>query len=331
MVRYFCAFPFEHLEITSSGHAYLCCVGRLKVPVGNIAKSTIRELWNCEAAKDIRASILDNSFRYCNECRYYKAKFFHVKKDGFNEREAEYLTGKVPPLPRRVVLSMDRACQLSCPSCRHGLEASSTGSADFLQEKVLNDPDIGEVTFLWTSGAGDPLYSEVHRKMLVQIGESRFGKVQVGLHTNGLLFQRVWQEISPASRSRIKRVSVSVDGASKETHEANRRGSHWNALISNLRFLKSLKEEGQLDKLKLLFIVQQNNWREMSQFVHFAKSMSANRVVFAALGNWGTYTTLEYNKRAVQRPEHSEHAAFTEALQAPELKDSIVHQKIMAV
>lgn len=332
-MSYFCAFPFEHLEITANGDAYVCCVGRLRTPVGNITTSGIRDLWNSPIACDIRASILTNEFTYCQGCRFYKDKFFHVKTaQDLNHREQAYVRGVKPSLPRRVVLSMDRSCQLSCPSCRYEQEGLvNTSVPDNLQQRVLDDPDISGVEFLWTSGSGDPLYSSVHRKMLVQIAAAKFGSCKIGLHTNGLLFKTVWGDLPEASRSRINRVSVSVDGASKKTHEMNRRGSHWEALMANLAFIRDLRIEGRLEKFKLLFVAQKNNWHEMSDFVRLAKSVHANRVVITALGNWRTFTTLEYNDRAVQRPEHPQHAAFVQALRDPILRDPIVHQKIMEV
>jgi hypothetical protein len=70
--RLFCSNPFEWFEITQlngRGGVYLCCPSWLDTPIGNLQYQSVNEIWNGEKAREIRRSILDGSFRYCNRSR----------------------------------------------------------------------------------------------------------------------------------------------------------------------------------------------------------------------------------------------------------------------
>src|SRR4051812_18978280 len=71
----FCRRPFEHVEIMHGhgpdqsegfGDVYLCCAGWLPKSIGNYLQQDLAHIWNSAAAREIRTSILDGSFRYCN-------------------------------------------------------------------------------------------------------------------------------------------------------------------------------------------------------------------------------------------------------------------------
>ena len=63
---FFCALPFEHFEVNVHGDVYVCCPARLRKVIGNLKEQSIAEIWNSSAIQDIRSSILDGSYKYCN-------------------------------------------------------------------------------------------------------------------------------------------------------------------------------------------------------------------------------------------------------------------------
>src|SRR5690606_29995681 len=73
--RLFCSKPFTWFEVsrgTEEGDVFLCCPSWLDTPVGNLTRQTVGDVWNGEVAQDIRRSILDGSFEYCDavKCPY---------------------------------------------------------------------------------------------------------------------------------------------------------------------------------------------------------------------------------------------------------------------
>jgi radical SAM protein with 4Fe4S-binding SPASM domain len=62
----FCARPFQELEIRADGSVYTCCSAWLPVPIGDIGRTPLGEIWNSTAAREIRRSVLDGDYRHCS-------------------------------------------------------------------------------------------------------------------------------------------------------------------------------------------------------------------------------------------------------------------------
>src|SRR5215216_7540051 len=66
-----CSKPFEWFEATERGSnsnpVFLCCSGWLPISVGDLRRKSALDIWNSDAAKEIRKSVLDGSFKYCRK------------------------------------------------------------------------------------------------------------------------------------------------------------------------------------------------------------------------------------------------------------------------
>jgi MoaA/NifB/PqqE/SkfB family radical SAM enzyme len=302
------------MVLSENGDVSLCCPGRMPEPVGNFNKYSLAALWKGGAAQQAREGIYEGTFSHCGSCRFAVQRMQPVKPvTELTTLELAYAQRHVPPMPYVLNVSVDRSCQLSCPSCRTQQITASTAQdhiARKLMAKLLRDPDLKKIPYVQICGTGDPLFSKVSMDLIDALSDSRFGRMKITLLTNALLFSKAWNSWAATVRKRVCRVNVSVDAATPETYAVNRRGGKWGSLLPNLLHLGQLRAAGVLEHLRLKFVVQQNNWREMGTFVSLAESLSADNVFFMPLSNWGTYTTLDYNQRAVHRPEHPEHAAL---------------------
>lgn len=94
---------------------------------------------------------------------------------------------------------------------------------------------------------------------------------------------------------------ISIDGASKKTYEKNRLGGTWERLQKNLKYLCNLKQNGKahIDWIGLNFVIQDNNYQEIPMFVNMAKKFNMDAVEFQRLGNWGTFSESEFEKKDV--------------------------------
>src|SRR5690242_17931823 len=63
----FCDRPFQWLDPQQDGEVFVCCPAWLPKSIGNLNDSTPSEVWNSKAARDIRKSIIDGSFKYCRK------------------------------------------------------------------------------------------------------------------------------------------------------------------------------------------------------------------------------------------------------------------------
>jgi hypothetical protein len=70
----FCQMPFEYAHIEDTGEVLPCCPSKFRLSIGNLKQNTMHEVWSSEAARAVRDSIHDKTFRFCNyyACEYLK-------------------------------------------------------------------------------------------------------------------------------------------------------------------------------------------------------------------------------------------------------------------
>jgi wyosine [tRNA(Phe)-imidazoG37] synthetase (radical SAM superfamily) len=145
---------------------------------------------------------------------------------------------------------------------------------------------------------------------------------RIHLHTNALMWTpRMWATLDPEIQRLITSAEISIDAATAETYAINRRPGHFDKLIENLAFIRTLREQGPLAWVGISMVVQENNFQEMPEFVRLGRRFHVDRVIFGRLTNWGTYSEEEFRRRAVHFPAHPRHGEFLESLQAEILSD----------
>jgi MoaA/NifB/PqqE/SkfB family radical SAM enzyme len=68
--RAFCPFPWLHLEISARGEAFTCHAFH-DLPIGNIYKQSLLEIWNGKKINAVRKYIKRNAFPVCPACCLY--------------------------------------------------------------------------------------------------------------------------------------------------------------------------------------------------------------------------------------------------------------------
>jgi len=166
------------------------------------------------------------------------------------------------------------------------------------------------------TGSGDPFGSNHFRNIIKRINRSEYPRLKIDLHTNGQLFdERAWVDLGMAGL--VADTQISIDAASSETYRIVRRGGDFDRLVRNLKFIRKLRQDGEITSLSMSFVVQALNFREMPDFVSLAREHGADCVSFAAMRNWGTFSEQEFERESVCNPRHPEHAEFLGILQNP--------------
>jgi MoaA/NifB/PqqE/SkfB family radical SAM enzyme len=321
----FCSAPFESLETAPGGDAYFCCPAWLPVPIGNLNADGAAEVWNSPAAQEIRASILDGSYRYCSRvhCPKLSGHALPHRSEvtaGRLRRVIESEATRLDHGPKRIVLSHDRSCNLSCPSCRTGLilarkaeQASLNRMADAVLFPLLSNADCLRVT-----SGGDPFGSAHFQYVLRHLDRASNPDLRLELQTNGILLTpRLWGRLK--LEGRVDQLIVSVDAAEADTYAVVRRGGRFEILLGNLAFMSALRHERRIRRLRFDFVVQAKNFREMPAFVDFARSFAADSVKFQMVRSWGTWTPQEFARQDIGDPAHPEYADFLAVLRDPRL------------
>jgi acetyltransferase-like isoleucine patch superfamily enzyme len=345
-----CPLPFVELDVLDAS-AHLCCASWLPTSIGNLHQQDWLEAWNSDAAQNIRASIIDSTYRHCNKvsCPVIQnndlipvGELEGGSSDGHLHMGGafEYLGVKDQPIPIArgwltpvrnegpaiLNLSYDKTCNLACPSCRS--EKYAADSAERERISVLQDrnikPLLSQAHLAMITGSGDPFASKTFRHLLEWIDAEKAPALEIKLMTNGLLLDaREWERFG-GIHDKVIEIKVSIDGITKRSHEALRLGSDWDRMLPNLHFMGSLAQANPRLSFILAFIVQRDNFAEMGAAVDFAHRVGATALQFARLTNWGTYSDIAYHQRAVFLSDHPQHRQFLHELDDPRLDDPIV-------
>jgi len=333
----------------ANGDVSPCCPGWLRddngetgYVFGNVYTDEWDKVWNSHRAIKFRESILDGSFRYCNEtlCPHLQnvhsnpnvgsietAPYVRKMKDiellykERGEHHRNIIDNKLTKLdfsPDLIKMDYDRSCNISCPSCRIELvtpRGEELEKIEKIQDSVVEVIRNG-TRKLYITGTGDPFGSVTFRKFLVDFKEEDFPSVKtIRLHTNGVKWTKeLWKKMS-GIHNLVTDAEVSMDAATEKTYNVVRRGGDWNQLMENLKFIPK-----EIEWFGISMVVQDLNYKEIPMFIELRDRLvkeSGNKsiyVYFSKITNWDTFTEEEFNKRAVWKSEHPEHEDFVKIL-----------------
>jgi hypothetical protein len=313
----YCPNPFTHLDVKVNGDVYCCCEGWLPRPLGNVLRGdNILDIWRGGTIREIRDSILDGSFKYCELCPYLP------EPTGSWPIVAETPTLPSPDVVHILKLDYDQSCNLTCPSCRiaHSREFADLNKAKLIHEAVIGSGILAHTKRLYVTGFGDPFASSLYSNFLKTLDSHVLHPdMDVFLHTNALLLDEAhWKELGHATRSRVAEIGISVDAATEATYHTIRGGS-WTKLWKNIEFINEIQSSsvgpnGKPIMLGLFYVVQAANFREIESFLQLAWNHRVSWISLSALHNWGTYTNADYCSRAVHLPDHPDHEEFARTI-----------------
>jgi hypothetical protein len=321
--KLFCPMPFKMIEIERGGSTNLCCW--LPRSPGNMNGKGIMDIWNSPEAQEIRASILDGTFRYCDleRCPYFASGSLPLQKNITEGPYAEIIRKRITKFDTaKVFLAMDPLCNLRCISCRKDfarLDDAEETEVKRIMESVMED--IPRITALGLSGSGDPFASPLTRNFLFSHDSEKHPHLKLYILTNGLLFNGECWEKMKRGRSAIASVQVSIDAATGETYEKLRLGGSFDTLMRNLRFLSDLRRRGEIGEFIISFVVNAVNLREMKAFATMGFELGCDQIAFSYMSDWLSLDEEEYRELAVHVPSHGEHGVLRDILKDPLFAD----------
>jgi sulfatase maturation enzyme AslB (radical SAM superfamily) len=332
--EYFCHHPFDNFEPRENGDVCVCCYSWLPVVVGNINESSAGDVFNSDKVVDIRKSILDGSFKYCdrNLCPKIISKSLKKKSELTCERHIDIVKNSKVFLDYPLFINFvnDDSCNLKCPSCRV-IKRNIYSGEEYEKRLKINtnivnwilSQDIKEKCLLSITGSGDPFASKIYRDFLFSFDGEKHMNIEINLQTNGvMLTPKIWNKISKIHKN-INTIIISLDAATEDVYNKIRIGGDWKTLINNVKHLG--RQRDKIHNIRLDFVVQDTNYYQMPDFVNLAKSIDGvSAICFSKIINWGTFMESDFNRKAIWKKEHKEHSKFLEILRAKEIKDSIV-------
>tara|TARA_B100000902_G_C27293225_1_gene908424 strand:+ start:749 stop:1792 length:1044 start_codon:yes stop_codon:yes gene_type:complete len=329
--EYICSAPFNYTEVFDD-RQFLCCPSWLPVDVWD--GESIKSSFQSQKAKDVRESIIDGSYKYCDEkqCPYLSGLKNNKLSNKFVKKEKksiEFFRNKNEI--QTVNFCFDRSCNFQCPSCRNELINYYGKDRQQVEKKLdeITNEISSTVKRLYVTGTADPFYSKSFREFLENLDSKKFTKLEsIHLHTNASLWnEKIWERVK-SIHPYVNSCEISIDAGTKETYETKTRiGGKWDVLIENLEFITQIPTIGWYC---FSFVVQDSNYKEMLIFYNIIKEYFKDRNVYwevktNQITNWGTYTDEQYKSKAVHLEEHPLHKDFLKELDKIKNLPNIVH------
>ena len=172
-------------------------------------------------------------------------------------------------------IEVTNRCNLSCIMCRDQNDSRKLKNLDVNIFHKL-EPVFPYLLSAYLYGVGEvltyPHASELFHSLLKY-------EINVGFITNGVLITealaRDWVE------NGLYKLSVSIDGAHKETYEKIRRGASFEKVLNNISQVRDLKKKLGVDRpiITFNFVSMKDTLPELPEYIKLAKEYGADEVI----------------------------------------------------
>ncbi len=320
-----CKRTIDFVQITNAdGAVRLCSWLNDGGIIGHLSENSLEEIYNSNEANLIRKmhAVGDHSNCNINTCPY-------VANGNFDECEIEF--ENVPKYPRTLYLAFENVCNYHCvmcgiPGCVDGIDAKT-------REEKYNKIDaeirkaLPYIKHISANGLGELFVSKHTLKLLSEwkpIADP--SEISASLETNGSLFdEEHWKQISNLGQYHLS-VSITVLSFENDIYQELSGTKHSvDRLIENLKFVKSLREKGEINFLEIATVYQDKNYKQLPDFARRCiEEFGADSVRLRPFEPWGEVGMKEWmmDVRNIYHPNHSD---FLEVMKDPYLKHPKVH------
>jgi MoaA/NifB/PqqE/SkfB family radical SAM enzyme len=300
-----CYAPYTTLYFDNRADVRVCCHNST-FPVGNILKDSIDEIWRSARITSLREAMSAYQFgKGCEFCALQASDdwFSNLSMRRFDEFN---IPDAVPEWPQQMEFSISNACNLECIMCG-GLWSSTIRSR---REKLPKLPHLYSREFLLSLRkylphlkrakflGGEPfLVREYYVLWDMMISENLV--IPCHVTTNGTQMNARVREVMDALPFSI---SVSLDGATKETIERIRVNTDYEVLMRNVKHFRAYARERKTS-FSLTFCLMRQNWHEFGDYCAFADDLDCSIWVNTVLNppEFGLYTMPTAELRDVVR------------------------------
>ena len=296
-----CLSPFVSVEVTYTGQVRLCgCAAWMPATVGNLFDNSIGELLSSALAQDIRRSIGDGSYRYCDAdtCGIIRSNGLNDIDNIPQSVQWQLEDSQRWVMPHEIFFAGDVTCNLSCPSCRTEVQLTTEDERERqeelgqrLKQNLFSSP-TDQTIRLHLSTSGELFASPMLLRFVNGIRSEDFPNLKICIQTNGLLMPHRWHRLG-AMTDHVEKITITVDAARGDTYEKLRRGGSWRDMQHTLAWTQAQCAKQGI-KLHLRMIAQLDNYKEIVEFYDMAHDFGADCVEYARIHNWGTFSIEQF-------------------------------------
>ena len=263
----YCSAPWDtaHIKRSTQLSSCFCGIFHKKEDIGSAATIPISELFNSPAQQEFRASIIDQTFKYCKaeSC----VNFYRLEEVDQIDHDPTRIY-----LPTTLQLQIDNVCNLKCGICRTSNIYSTEARPEAVQ--ILNNIATEYQNFegkvnVHCDGSGEVFVSRAYLDFFQR--EDLPKCFHFNIQTNGNLITKN-MDIILKLQSQIEMVVISLDAATEETYKIVR-GGNFGIVLDGIVALKKLNI-----KVWTEYVVQATNYQEIPAYVKLCKELGVNKI-----------------------------------------------------
>jgi radical SAM protein with 4Fe4S-binding SPASM domain len=258
---HFCMLPWIHMHGYPDGRAYPCCDSVYQYPIGDFNESSMEEVWNNDAMKEIRYNMLNKiDCKQCQRCYDKEAHGVYTMRNSTNKHFGHHIKEVLPATHddgtldvfkfRYYDIRFSNLCNMKCRTCGDDFSSlwadenkkrfewaidvpkvrySGRSETDMLEQLDDHIPYVEQIYF----AGGEPLIMPEHYKLVRKLIErerfdvqltynTNFSKIEYGKH-NILSDWKLFDSVSVGA-------SLDAEGA---RGEYMRKGTKWDTIVRN--------------------------------------------------------------------------------------------------
>ena len=282
-----CYAPFTSLYFNTDGSVVACCKNTGYV-LGNVKDERLPDIWHGKRAQAMRKALRSSRFPPgCELCEWQVRGGENAQGDAPFENVYARTFDRLPVAednewPAMMEFTVSNTCNLACIMCYGTLSSTIRAHREKLPPlpKVYDDrffedlrPFLAHLKTAKFFG-GEPFLAKENYRIWDLMIEDGI-RIPIHVTTNGTQFNSRVERILSAFDTHL---SISVDGATKETVESVRVNAKHDEVLANIRrFRDYTRARGTT--LTLPYCLMRQNWHEFADFLAFAEDLGCRAYV----------------------------------------------------
>jgi len=235
--RFTCDWVYNQLVVLCDGRVVCGCADPYGLrPVGDLAKQSLKEIWNSDLVRKIRHDLNEGHCCFCDDCGLKQ-----ILPDGADPPQRPETLERLP----RIFFEPTIQCNLSCFRAVCNRESGIIRTRRRLRYplddfKRLMDEVGPELIRLDFFNYGDP-FMHPQAVEMIEFIKSRYPHIYLYTSTNGLMLTE--EKMARLVASGMDEITFSVDGADKETYSKYRCGGDFEKLMGIMSRFVSLRNQ----------------------------------------------------------------------------------------
>jgi radical SAM protein with 4Fe4S-binding SPASM domain len=254
-----CPLLWDSIHVDSDGSVYTCCHSR-PFKLGSLYTTTLEEIWAKSLSLRVARCLSRWNRLYCSYACTIVPKA--------RKKDAPY---PLSPYPKIISILFSEFCNIDCLMCDQDHHSTKALDVQLLQTRI-DWTRIEDVVFQGGEILAQPGAMDMYRWLYTTT------RLKPNLITNGTLINDEWATHLVRGSTWV---AISVNAATRETHERVNRRSHFDRVVANMQRLIDRKRQTDSGTMIIYkFTIVPENIMEVPEAIALADRLGCDEITF---------------------------------------------------